>query len=231
MTKKNSEDRLFTTVARAIATHIQSGEWPPGTRLPSERNLAERFAVSRSCIREAIRTLAEQQLVATRRGAGTYVAEPDDTALSAHLARVVPLKTERLAEIFDVRYIIEPQIAARAARHITEKQLLHLKLLVYEQEKRALEGKTTEDLDQAFHLCLAEASGNAILLNVVKNLTTILTESRTEALQTEKRSRLSVTTHVAVIDALERGDSAAAEAAMRHHLETVERVVFESEGE
>jgi len=229
MTKIRPENRLFHTVARAIADRVQSDEWPPGTRLPSERRLADHFSVSRSCIREAIRTLAEQQIVETRRGAGSYVCEPDDSALSAHLARVAPLKTARLAEIFDVRRIIEPQLAARAAHHITEAQLVRLKLLVYEQEKRALAGETTEDIDQAFHLCLAEASGNTILLNVVKNLTTILTESRTKALQTPERSRLSVQTHVAVIDALERGDSAAAETAMLHHLETVERAVFGKE--
>ncbi|VFQ43752.1 FadR/GntR family transcriptional regulator [Desulfoluna butyratoxydans] len=229
MTKIETEGRLFHTVAKAIAARIQSDEWPPGTRLPSERSLAEHFGVSRSCIREAIRTLSEQQIVETRRGAGTFVSEPDESALAAHLARVVPLKTERLAEIFDVRRIIEPQLAARAALHITEEQIVRLKLLVFEQEKRALAGETTEDIDQAFHLCLAEASGNGILLNVVKNLTSILTESRTEALQTPERSRLSVIAHVEVIDALERGDSAGAEAAMRRHLETVEQAVFEGE--
>jgi GntR family transcriptional repressor for pyruvate dehydrogenase complex len=226
MTKIETERRLFKTVARAIAARVQSNEWPPGTRLPSERSLAEHFSVSRSCIREAIRTLSEQQIVATRRGAGTYVSDPDDSALAAHLAQVIPLKSARLAEIFDVRRIIEPQLAARAAEHITEEQLIRLKLLVYEQEKRALAGETTEDIDQAFHLCLAEASGNTILLNVVRNLTTILTESRTEALQTPERSRLSVMTHVAVIEALERRDSGAAEAAMRSHLECVEKTVF-----
>ncbi|WP_300669332.1 FadR/GntR family transcriptional regulator [Desulfoluna sp.] len=226
MTKMESETRLFETVAREIGKRVHQKEWPPGTRLPSERTLAEHFAVSRSCIREAIRTLSEQQIVETRRGAGTYVSEPDDSALSAHLARVIPLQTERLVEIFDVRCIIEPQLAARAARHITEEQLIRLKLLVYEQEKRALAGETTEDIDQAFHLCLAEASGNTLLLNVVKNLTTILTESRTQALQTPERSRLSVITHVAIIDALERRDSLAAETAMRTHLESVEKTVF-----
>lgn len=226
MTKTKSGERLFETVTRAIATRIHNGDWPPGTRLPSERTLAEHFSVSRSCIREAIHTLSEQQVVETRRGAGTYVSEPDESALSARLAQVIPLKTERLAEIFDVRRIIEPQLAARAAQHITEAQLVRLKLLVYEQEKRALRGETTEDLDEEFHLCLAEASGNAILLSVVKNLTTILTESRTLALQTAERSRASVQTHVAIIDALERGDSQAAETAMRLHLDTVERAVF-----
>lgn len=229
MTKIEPEDRLFEGVVRDIAAQIHTGEWPPGTRLPSERNLARHFAVSRSCIREAIHTLAEQQLVETRRSAGTFVSEPDDAALSARLAQVVPLKAQRIAEIFDVRRIIEPQIAARAAQHITDEQLVRLKLLVYEQEKRALAGETTEDLDQAFHLCLAEASGNSILLGVVKNLTAILTESRTQALQTPDRSRASVQTHVAVIDAVERRDSAAAETAMRHHLETVEHAVFGQE--
>ncbi|BCS98192.1 GntR family transcriptional regulator [Desulfoluna limicola] len=226
MTKTQHEERLFEAVARKIATRIHKGEWPPGTRLPPERTLTEHFAVSRSCIREAIHTLAEQQIVETRRGAGTFVSEPDESALSDRLARVVPLKTERLAEIFDVRQIIEPQLAARAALHITEEQLVRLKLLVYEQEKRALAGETTEDIDQEFHLCLAEASGNGILLSVVKNLTAILTESRTQALQTAERSRASVESHVAVIDALERGDSISAENAMRRHLETVESAVF-----
>ena len=226
MTKIKSEKRLFETVTRSIAHRIHSDEWPPGTRLPSERTLAEDFSVSRSCIREAIHTLAQQQIVETRRGAGTYVSEPDESALSTRLAQVIPLKTQRLAEIFEVRRIIEPHLAARAAQHITPKQLVHLKLLVYEQEKRALEGENTEDLDQEFHLCIAEASENRILLSVVKNLTAILTESRTQALQTEGRSRASVITHMGIIDALESRDGAAAEKAMRLHLETVEKIVF-----
>ena len=226
MTKNESGERLFETVARDIAVRIHQGEWTPGERLPSERKLSELFEVSRSCMREAIHTLAEQQVVETRRGAGTFVAEPDESALSARLAKVVPLKNERLMEIFDVRRIIEPQIAARAARHITHRQLLHLKLLVYEQEKRALDGESTVDIDQEFHLCLAEASGNSILLSVVKNLTSVLSESRGQALQTRARGRISVRSHVAVIDALERGDSEGAERAMRLHLEKVEAAVF-----
>ncbi len=229
MTKIEPGERLFETVIRSMTRRIRDGDWPQGSRIPSERALAENFSVSRSCIREAIHALCEQQIVETRRGAGTYVSHPDESSLSERLAQVIPLRTERIAEIFDVRRIIEPQLAARAARHITEAQLVRLKILVYEQEKRALTGETTEDLDQEFHLCLAEASGNGILLSVVKNLTAILTESRTQALQTHDRSCASVRTHVAIIEALERGDSQAAEIAMRLHLETVEWAVFGGE--
>ena len=92
-------------------------------------------------------------------------------------------------------------------------------------------GKDDADLDAAFHLLLAGATGNRVIHEVVKTLSHILRETRSEALQSAERRTASVRTHILIIDALERGDAECAREAMHRHLAEIERTVFAGESE
>lgn len=223
-----TEDRkpVYEDVRRQIQELIRRGELRPGDKLPPERKLAETFQVSRNSVREAIRILAENEIVRSRHGDGTYICSQGETVLMDSVAQGRKRKRRRLEEIFEFRRLLEPQIASLAARTITRQEIDRLKLLVFEQERKLLTGQDDSDLDAAFHLCVAQAAKNTIIVQVLKSLHDILEESRSRALQSEERRRASLRTHVLIVDALERRDPEAARHTMILHLLQVEHVVL-----
>jgi GntR family transcriptional repressor for pyruvate dehydrogenase complex len=222
---------LYEGIRGHIQELIRKGELQVGDKLPPERKLAETFKVSRNSVREAIRALAEKNIVRSRRGDGTYICSPDESPVTDSLCQAVQAQRTRIGEIFEFRRLLEPQIAFLAARNMSRKEMDQLKILVVDQERRIMAGKDDADLDSAFHLLLAEATGNRVIHEVVKTLSHILGETRSEALQSAERRRASVRTHILIIDALERGDGEGARDAMHRHLAEVERTVFDGEPE
>ncbi|MBU4261508.1 MAG: FadR family transcriptional regulator [Proteobacteria bacterium] len=229
MKKETTPDqgkRLYEEIVEQIQQLILRGELKAGDRLPPERTLAQTFKVSRNCVREALRALTEKKLLESRRGDGTYICSPDDSALVSSLAQAIQVQQNRLRDIFEFRQIIEPQIAALAARHITPDELSRLKILVFEQERKNFAEEDMAELDMEFHLLLAEAARNMVLLEVVKLLNSILLETRSEFLQSEARRTASVRSHIDIINSLEKHDEDAACRAMQNHLQKVKQTVY-----
>lgn len=225
--KKN----VYQGVREQIQELVRQGELQVGDKLPPERKLAETFKVSRNSVREALRALAEKNIVRSRRGDGTYICAPGESAAAHSLRQTVQAQRQRIEEIFEFRRLLEPQIAFLAAQNMSRKEMDQLKILVVDQERRIMAGNDDADLDAAFHLLLAGATGNRVIHEVVKTLSHILGETRSEALQSEERRRASVRTHILIIDALERGDGEGAREAMHRHLAEIERTVFDGEAE
>jgi GntR family transcriptional repressor for pyruvate dehydrogenase complex len=217
---------LYHEIVEKIEQMIQAGELKVGDRLPAERNLAQIFKVSRNCIRQAMQTLAQRGIVASRRGDGTYLCAPDPALLVNSLAAVIQVQKEFLKEIIEFRMIMEPQIAALAAKNISRGELDRLKVIVCDQERKNLAGQDDAGLDATFHLLLAEASKNRVIQQVAATINGVLQECRSESLQSEARRKTSIIGHLRIIDALEAGDPEAAFQAMREHVLAVEREIF-----
>lgn len=217
---------VYEDIREQIEELIRQGELRVGDKLPPERKLAETFKVSRNSVREAIRALAEKSIVRSRRGDGTYICAPDELSVADSLTQALRTRRKRFTDVFAFRKLLEPQIAFLAAQHITRKEIDQLKILVFDQEKRLLTGEDDADLDITFHLLLAKATGNRVLLEVVKTLGHILSETRSDSLKSEERRKASVRTHIVIIDALERGDAEGAQEAMHLHLSEIERTVL-----
>lgn len=220
---------VYQAVQQRLEELIRVGEIRLGEKLPSERALAERFHVSRNSVREAIRGLAEKNIVESRQGDGTYLRGRPDGSSAQPLAHVLRSQGRRLKEIFEFRRLLEPHIAGLAARRINTRQVEALKMLVFEQEKRHLYGEDDGDIDAAFHLKIAIASGNTLIVEVLKTLGHILGESRSAAFQSSERHRISMRTHYLIVDALERRDPQAAEQAMAMHLQEIETAILGSD--
>ncbi len=221
---------LYGEILSRIRQMIDSGELGVGDRLPPERTLAAQFKVSRNSVRQAIQALAEKGILESRQGDGTYVCSPDAERFEGALAAAIQAQKESLREIMEFRLLVEPQVAALAARRITRAQLERLKIIVCDQERRNLAGECYGDLDAAFHFEVAKAAGNRVLLRVVKTIMEIVNESRAEPLQSPERRRLSVVGHLELITALESGDAETAASAMRAHLRSVEQVLLGGRG-
>jgi DNA-binding FadR family transcriptional regulator len=150
-------DRLYRQVVLKILNLMGSGEYPVGSRLPSERELAERFAVSRPTIREAIIALEAQGVVSVKTGSGVYVRERQSDVLSLGQS-VSPF------ELIEARVYIEGEVAALAASLITDEQLSTLRGLLTEMAEENIQDESSSaGADRKFHSVISEASNNRIM--------------------------------------------------------------------
>ncbi|QJB57166.1 FadR/GntR family transcriptional regulator [Pseudodesulfovibrio sp. zrk46] len=224
--KPVSRKAIYEDIVLQIRAMIEQGELKPGDKLPPERRLAEMFSVSRNTVREAIKALAEKDVLESRQGAGTFVRDSDPEDFAANFAGAILRSQPQLKEIFEVRKLIEPEIAALAARNASPSDVTWLENVISEQEEAAKKGIFGGDLDQLFHEILAEASGNKIMRAMVGALHEELNESRAVGLQSKERQGASLAAHRAIVDAVREGRVMQAERAMREHIEEVESIVF-----
>lgn len=220
---------LYGDIVEQIQRMIRHGEFKVGDKLPPERTLADRFNVSRNCVRQALQALAERGILQSRQGDGTYVCAPDEAVLTQSLAQAISMRSDLLEDVWEFRLLMEPQIAFLAAKSITREHLDRLKVIVFDQQRKMLEGEADPELDAAFHRVIVEASGNRVMWKVMETMNEILNESRAELLQSHARARASIIGHLKLIDALERNDPESACQAMREHLSQVEGIVSAAE--
>lgn len=226
MDSANPAKTVHQSVARQIAELIESGNFKKGDKLPAERALAERFKVSRSSIREAIKSLAQKNLVESRRGDGTYILADMDADIFEAFTTAFSDQKKRISDIFQFRRVIEPEIAALAAASMNENTLNRLKVIVCDQQMQAQNGKNTSDLDAKLHLEIAKATGNSIFPEMMQALDRIMEESRSEILQPPKRQQASIVAHFKILEAFENNNPAQAREAMRKHIDEVEEAAI-----
>jgi GntR family transcriptional repressor for pyruvate dehydrogenase complex len=218
--------RLFEGVAQQIQRFIVDGALKPGDRLPPERELAERFAVSRGSVRDAIRILELAGLVVPRQGEGTVVADVSPDAVVMPLASVLLRKRELIAELLDVRKMIEPALAARAAERASPEEIARLEEILRRQRLKLRRGESTVEDDSEFHYAIALAAKNSVVRRVVDVLMQLLHETRTRSLQSRGRPARSLAGHRRILAAIKRRDPPAAERAVRRHVEEIESIVL-----
>jgi GntR family transcriptional repressor for pyruvate dehydrogenase complex len=221
------KNRRYEQVAEQIHQLIARGVLKPGDRLPPERELAIKFGVGRGSIRDAIRTLEIMGVVEPRHGHGTVVRELSADSLVVPLASVLSYKRELVAELLDVRRMIEPALAARAAKNATPEEIARMQQILDRQREKMRSGQPTIEEDSEFHYAIAVAARNTVVLRVLDVLMDLLRESRTRSLQVPGRLERSIAGHRRVLRAIERRDSAAAEAAVQKHLQEIEDVVMQ----
>jgi len=218
-------NKVYEEVARQLERIILK-KLHPGDKLPSERELAESLGVSRSSIRDAIRSLELMGLVEPRQGAGTVVREISADVLMNPLTNVLRHKMELVGELLDFRKMLEPPLAARAATHASEEEIEEMDEILRRQEAKLQRGEPAIEEDSEFHYSIAMASGNSVVLKVLDVLMDLLRDTRERSLQLEGRPQKSVAGHRRVLAAIKRRDAEAAKAAMRRHIEDVEEIVL-----
>ena len=218
-------NRIYEEIARQIEKMITE-KMTAGDRLPPERQLAEMFGVSRSSIRDAIRTLEMSGLVEARQGLGTVVREHSTDAMVNPLTQVLVQKRKLVGELLDVRKMIEPPLAARAAVHATSDEVAEMDAILQRQEEKMRGGELAIEEDNEFHYAIALAADNSVVLKVLDVLMDLLRETRERSLQVEGRPERSMGDHRDILDAIQRQDPAGAETAMRRHIEAVEKMLL-----
>jgi DNA-binding FadR family transcriptional regulator len=192
-----------------LVRRIVSGEWSPGTAIPSLRVLAAETGVSMLSIREALRILQERGLVETRHGVGTFVRSPEEGERSVPWM-LGAVDTDDYVALIEAREVIESAIVGFAARRRTEEQLRDLRRIV--DRMRAAQGAMGPFLeaDTDFHIALAEAAHNSVLLRsmlAIRGPMRRLMAARHQAhLEEYGNLDLPIADHTAIVDAIERGE-------------------------
>jgi GntR family transcriptional repressor for pyruvate dehydrogenase complex len=220
--------RIHEEVVTQIHELIRQGRLKAGDQLPSERELAETFKVSRTSVREALRTLETKGLIISRTGMGNFITELPIESLVAPLAKLLIEEKAALADIFELRKLIEPHIAALAAERATNRDIERLKGILEKQSRAVSRGETGVGADAELHFAIGQATQNHALEKLVSGLMEILSHSREESLQPPDRRRASIESHRKILAAIEQHDKARAQEAMFHHIEQVEENVLSS---
>jgi GntR family transcriptional regulator, transcriptional repressor for pyruvate dehydrogenase complex len=219
-------NKVYEEVAKQIERLILK-KLKPGDKLPSERELAEMLQVSRSSIRDAIRSLELTGRVEPRQGAGTIIREPAPETLVSPFANALKRRQELVSELLDFRKMLEPPLAARAATHASADEISEMEGILQRQEEKQGQGDAAIAEDAEFHYNVALASGNSVVLKVLDILMDLLRETRERSLQVEGRPQKSLAGHRRILAAIKRHDAEGAKAAMRRHIEDIEEIVLD----
>ena len=213
--------RLADSVTTQFLATVRSGEWRAGQRLPPERELAALFQVSRGTLRAALQELAFLGFVDVRQGDGTYVCQPGNAVLAAPFKALLIGQPRLGRDLFQLRYIVEPEVARLAAQRCVPSDATRLNALIAMQEALVDGEQRLIKEDLAFHAEVARIAGNQLLLELGDLLRHILESARHQGLPGSNPNHETVGQHRAIADAVIAREADRARDAMAAHLRWV----------
>lgn len=214
--EKVNQKLLVPQIEDQLIMYIQQEQIEPGAKLPSEYKLAEKFGVGRSTIREAAKSLVSKGILEVKRGAGTFIKSTEMVVNDPLGLSQFEDKYRLAMELFDVRILLEPEVAAVACKNATEEDKERIKNLCDEVERLYMEGKNHIKKDMEFHEAIAKCSGNQVVEVLIPVILTAVTTFAN--LTNRKLQKETIETHREITDAIMRGDSMGAKCAMIMHL-------------
>jgi GntR family transcriptional regulator, transcriptional repressor for pyruvate dehydrogenase complex len=237
---KSSTARPFAEIQRIDrAEHVRSelerairrGDYSPGDRLPSERELGEMFGVSRVSVREAVSALKAIGLVDVQQGRGCFVARPDADQYATSFGRWLEAHHDEVMELMAVRGALDELAAGAAAENASARDLKAIETAHRAFDAAAADGSVEvdalEQLDIAFHESLVAAAKNALLEGLLHDLNRHLSTSRRAALSHRARRARAASEHLRILEAVRAGRADQARARARKHIEGATRVLEE----
>lgn len=226
-----NKQKVYEIIFQKIQHEITSGQYKMGDKLPSERELAVQYSVSRTSIREALRLLELNDLVEIRQGDGTFIKNNAHQAIQNQLTNVV-LKTDRttLYEMLELRLILESQCAALAALRATGQDIENIARTL-EMMKNTDDKEVGLQADLDFHMAIAKAANNSVLAQLIASFTPHMRNT----IEVTRKHRLSSTEnitrtfeeHKAIYIAISRGESERAKSLMEDHIRTIRQELSE----
>jgi len=217
-------------VADSLIEMIKNKQLKPGDKLDSVEKLANHFDVGRSAIREALSGLRSMELLEMRQGEGTYVKDFDPSRFTLPVTTAFLMKKNDVKELYELRKILEVGTASLAAKVYKEEDLMPIEkaLIVMKNAKDNDELAASADTD--FHMAIASATHNQLLINLMSSVSDLLTESIRETrkvlLYSQGRSEKLYLEHERIFNALKDRDSELAGQCMHDHLEEVNKDLF-----
>ena len=225
MGKSFHAPRRYERIVQKIEQWILDGSMKPGDQLPGEHDLAQRFGVSRTAVREAAKALREKGLVEPCSGRGTFVTHGMSHAMRQSLDLMARMgQLDGSVHLGEVRNILEPHIAALAAKRAEPQHLRTMREAFQIMDRNLDNADGYIEADLEFHLALAEAAGNPLILALLDSIVGVLREERARLFRVKGAPQRSQLHHKRILEAVERRDPQAASDAMRAHLQQVRRL-------
>lgn len=224
-------NRLYQEIGNELKSHLKSGVYKIGDRLPPERDIADLFSVSRTVVREALIMLELENLVVVKKGSGVYVINLPEDNLSEH-DKLIEESDVGPFELLQARQLIESNIAAFAATQIVKAEIVELRAIL-EEERQILSKDVLNDYsaDEMFHITIARSTKNSVLVGLLEDLW----QKRYSSKMWDKlHSRIVdhsyrknwLDDHEKILQALQIRDAKAARQAMWQHLENVKQTLM-----
>jgi GntR family transcriptional repressor for pyruvate dehydrogenase complex len=214
--------RLYEQIVQQVEESIHKGAMKPGDQLPPERELAQQFGVSRTAVREAVKALREKGLVEAYPGRGTFITDGTSYSMRQSLDRMLRVgQAEGSGFLAEVREILEPEIAAMAATRADAEDLASMREQVGIMDEARKDPDEFIEADLDFHLALAEAAANPIILSLIDSIVGLLREQRMGIFQVEGGPERGQYHHKKIMEAILHKDPAGAREAMKAHLRQV----------
>jgi GntR family transcriptional regulator, transcriptional repressor for pyruvate dehydrogenase complex len=214
--------RLYEQIVQQIEESVLNGTLKPGDQLPAERDLAQRLGVSRTAVREAVKALREKGLVEAYSGRGTFVTNGTSQAARQSFDLMVKIgQQDGSPHLAELRLILEPGIAALAAARVEEEDLAAMREAAGVMDRTQKDPAAFIEADLDFHLALAEAAANPLILSLIDSIVGLLREQRIKIFNVEGGPQRGQFHHKRILEAMERRDPEMARGAMRAHLEQV----------
>jgi len=210
-------------LTRALLEYLLSGEIMPGQRLPGERALSEALGVGRAALREATKSLSLLGVLEQRQGDGTYLSRTHTDLLPKVIEWGLLLNRRDLDALIEARYHLEVTLAGLAAVRRTDAALARMSGHIEKMRTSASNHYDYVTADVDFHLEVANASGNPVLAGVLGNVRSLLQSWAARVITAAGETESSLAVHTPIYEAIASGDGAAAESAMRAHMERASR--------
>jgi GntR family transcriptional repressor for pyruvate dehydrogenase complex len=224
MYKVVRSSRLYEQIVQQVEESIRKGAMKPGDQLPPERELAQQFGVSRTAVREAVKALREKGHVEAYPGRGTFITDGTSHAIKQSLDRMIRIgQPEGSGFLAEVREILEPEIASLAAVRADAQGIAAMRepITVMDQARNDSDAFIEADLD--FHLALAEAAANPLILSLIDSIVGLLREQRMRIFLVEGGPERGQYHHKRILEAIEHHDPVGAREAMKAHLRQVRK--------
>ncbi len=221
--------KLYELVAERVLEDVAGGRLKPGDSLPTERLLAEQYAVGRSSIREALRTLESRGVIESV-GHGVFVVARNRNPLNQSLALLVATRDGDMRELFEVRKILEVETAGLAAERRTEEDMHRMTSALEEMRRGMGSRERYVGGDIQFHMAVVEATRNRIASHMMQAIRDIMRRALVSIYEVPGSPQRSAEQHAAIFDAVAAGRPDEARARMREHILRVEHEIGEALG-
>ncbi len=220
---------LTADICRKLVSHLMRGDWIEGDKIPPERELCHKLGVGRASLREAMKALEIMGMIETRLGEGTFVCSRSEFFSRPLLWAITGSVRTQSHELVEARRLIEVEIAALAAERATPDDLGVIGKYLDAMESSLHNAALFLEADINFHLAIANAAHNRILLNALSLIRNLMRQWIAQALPKEGAARIALDHHNRIFTAIAKRNPAAARAAMQNHLDTMAAALLNPE--
>ncbi|UVI27997.1 FadR/GntR family transcriptional regulator [Paenibacillus spongiae] len=204
-------------IIERVKLKISSGEWKPGVRLPTTKQLAAEFGLSMTAVREALRVLENQRIVSVEHGRGIYI-QNDPGLLDDPAGKLRELEESTLLELLEARIVLEPELAAFCAERATPSQVKEIRMLALRMEEEIREGIDHYATDLKFHVTIAEGANNPLLSQMLSAISDLSAQGRRETNKLPHSKAKAASYHKLIAIAIEEREPDQARSLMKTHI-------------